>query len=369
MNKKSLNRIFILSAAGILILIAVIAALRPEEPPAETGPVIIEEAEPAIVDFGLTQITPAPTPEPVAPAFAVTLLVGRRPVLTLASEPEAQRLLWEYLTDGAVAPEGERFVSARFAEEIIIADADVHAKVTEFDDAAQMLRDTPALVPLLVVTQRIERTTGEIAVTNEEEPALARGTRFVQQIGAGARTQSTVTVEYVGGEEAQKSEPDTVTLSEARSTILRAGSYQKRDASGEPGKNEGERGKDAGGLELQYPMRGSVVSRFGLREGKMHSGLDIENNVSTKIVAPGEGVVVFCAERGAYGFTVDIDHGNGFVSRLTHLSEVEVELNQRVFMGDTIGRLSAPEEGKGKPHLHYELLIDSIPYNPEFYVS
>jgi murein DD-endopeptidase MepM/ murein hydrolase activator NlpD len=78
--------------------------------------------------------------------------------------------------------------------------------------------------------------------------------------------------------------------------------------------------------------------------------------------------VVFCAERGAYGFVVDIDHGNGFVSRLTHLSDVQVELNQRVFIGDPVGVLAEDTDG-GKPVLHYELIIDGIPYNPLFYID
>ena len=77
---------------------------------------------------------------------------------------------------------------------------------------------------------------------------------------------------------------------------------------------------------------------------------------------------MYCGERGAYGFVVDIDHGNGFVSRLTHLADVQVELNQRVFIGDTVGTL-APDEDGGKPVLHYELIIDGIPYNPLFYID
>jgi len=96
--------------------------------------------------------------------------------------------------------------------------------------------------------------------------------------------------------------------------------------------------------------------------------LEISNSAGTKIVAPGEGVVVYCGERGAYGFVVDIDHGNGFVSRLTHLTDVQVELNQRVFIGDAVGNLAESEDG-GKPVLHYELIIDGIPYNPLFYID
>ena len=69
-----------------------------------------------------------------------------------------------------------------------------------------------------------------------------------------------------------------------------------------------------------------------------------------------------------YGYVVDIDHGNGFVSRLTHLTNVQVEMNQRVFAGDLIGSLAEDEDG-GKPIFHYELIIDGIPYNPLYYID
>ena len=65
---------------------------------------------------------------------------------------------------------------------------------------------------------------------------------------------------------------------------------------------------------------------------------------------------------------VEIDHGNGFVSRLTHCADLQVELNQRVFQGDTVAVLAENTEGSGKPHLHYELLIDGVPYNPYYYL-
>ena len=116
-------------------------------------------------------------------------------------------------------------------------------------------------------------------------------------------------------------------------------------------------------------MRGSVTSSFGFRDGNMHNGMDVAAAAGTEIAAPGEGVVIYCAERGAYGFVVDIDHGNGFVSRLTHLAGVSLELNQRVFGGEAIGTLSDEFDVGVKPHLHYELMIDGIPYNPAFYLD
>jgi murein DD-endopeptidase MepM/ murein hydrolase activator NlpD len=162
--------------------------------------------------------------------------------------------------------------------------------------------------------------------------------------------------------------PQTITLHEARATILRTGTYTKKDTSGTPDRLEGPEGKSKGDLKLAYPMRGQVTTFFGYVEGKMNYGLNIMNMPGTNITAPGEGIVVYCGERGAYGLVVDIDHGNGFVSRLTHLSDVQVEMNQRVFQGDKIGTL-APDEDGDKATFHYELIIDGVPYNPLYYID
>lgn len=368
MRKKRLNFICILSAAGVLTALAIFAGVRQRNRRA-LEPIVIGQAVIDVIDINAITVTPEPTPAPVLPENAVTVLVNRRPVLTLASEPEAQRLLWEYLSECAKAPEGETFVSARFAEEIIIGPMDSNATVMDYAEAWTMLMEAPERIPVLLVTQRTDTVTADVTVTNTEDAALGKGTRIVKQVGAGAVQVSTVTVEYVAAEEARVSEPVVTTAAEARATIIETGTYTRRDTSGAPGKGEGAHGKDAGGLALQYPMRGSVKLRFGVNDGVMHNGLDIENNAGTTVIAPGEGVVAYCGARGAYGYTVDIDHGNGFLSRLTHLQEATVELNQRVFAGETIGTLAPVLDSRDKPHLHYELIIDNVPYNPEFYIG
>ena len=162
--------------------------------------------------------------------------------------------------------------------------------------------------------------------------------------------------------------PVTTTLREARATILRTGTYTKKDTSGSPDRLEGPEGKSKGSLKLAYPMRGQLTGYFGYTDGKMNYGLNIMNMPGTNIVAPGEGVVIYCSERGAYGFVVDIDHGNGFVSRLTHLKDVQVEMNQRVFQGDKVGTLAEDEDGD-KATFHYEVIVDGIPYNPLYYID
>ncbi len=368
MEKKLLNRIFLLTAAGILLALGIVGAIRSMRPDVPTGPILVEQAQPERISIDTAETTPVPTLEPASYQNTVTLLVDRVPLMTLESEFAAKQLLWEYLSSLAVAPDGERFVSAAFDCELILTQADPYAKPLSAGDALAMLAGNPALVPVRVTTLKIERSETSAQVTQTDEPALPKGARIITQLGAGALNETTVETIYRAGQVLTSGAPITNTLREARATILRIGTYAKGISSGSPTRLEGQQGKSKGELKLAYPMRGQVTNYFGFVDGKMNYGLNMVASAGTKITVPGEGVVVYCGERGAYGFVVDIDHGNGFVSRLTHLSEVQVEMNQRVFIGDVVGKLAEDEDG-GKPVLHYELIIDGIPYNPLFYIG
>ena len=368
MDKKLLNRIFLLTAAGILLVLGLVGALRAARPEINAGPVTVEQAQIDHVSVETVEATPAPTQEPETYANTVTLLVDRAPVMTLENELAAKQMLWEYLTSSAIAPEGERFVSAKFDCELILTPGDPVVKPLTAAEALNQLAQNPALVPIVVTTMRTQTSESSPEISETVEPALPKGARIIAQLGAGAVTETSVLTVYRAGVLLEAGAPDTRTVGQARATIVRTGTYTKADTSGNPDRLEGVEGKSKGELKLGYPMRGQVTRHFGYVNGKMNYGLDISNSAGTKIVAPGEGIVVFCAERGAYGFVVDIDHGNGFVSRLTHLSNVQVELNQRVFIGDPVGVLAEDEDG-GKPVMHYELIIDGIPYNPLFYID
>lgn len=367
MDKKLLNRIFFLSTAGVLLLLAVIGALRAARPEAQTGPVIVEQAEIDRISVETQMPTPEPTSEPMTYSDTVTLLVDRVPVMTLSSEFAAKQMLWEYLSSAA-APEGERFLSAKFDCELILVPGDPLVKPLEAASALQTLLQNPNMVPVRLTTMRTEQIETAPEMSQSTEPALPKGARVIAQLGAGALSETRIQAVYHAGVLVETGLPETRTIRAARETIVRTGTYTKAKTSGTPDRLEGVQGKSKGDLKLGYPMRGQVVYHFGYVYGKMNYGLRISNSAGTNIVAPGEGVVVYCAERGAYGFVVDIDHGNGFVSRLTHLADVQVEMNQRVFIGDVVGKLAADAESN-KPVLHYELLIDGIPYNPLFYIG
>lgn len=113
----------------------------------------------------------------------------------------------------------------------------------------------------------------------------------------------------------------------------------------------------------------SLSSGFGrrvdpiTRQAAFHSGLDFQGSANTPIMATAPGVVTIGGRDGAYGITVEIDHGYGFKSRYSHLRQALVEEGQTISAGQRIGLMGATGRATGV-HLHYEVLFNDEPLNP-----
>jgi murein DD-endopeptidase MepM/ murein hydrolase activator NlpD len=122
-----------------------------------------------------------------------------------------------------------------------------------------------------------------------------------------------------------------------------------------------------------WPVRGYLSSKFGNRidpftnQPDFHSGIDISTPIGTRIVAPADGVVVACAEKGAYGNSIIIDHGHGMVTRYGHLANYAVRPGQRVKRGDPIAYVGSTGRSQA-PHLHYEVWVRDQAQNPIHFI-
>ena len=183
MDKKFLNRIFLFVAAGVLLSLGVVGALRAARPVPQTGPVVLEEAQAEMVSVDAVEVTPEPTPEPLSYQNTVTLLVDRVPVMTLGTELAAKQMLWEYL-NSSTAPEGEKFLSARFDCELILTPADPYSKPLEASEALEMLATNPSLVPVRVTTLRTQISEESPQISSSEESALPKGERVEAALDA-----------------------------------------------------------------------------------------------------------------------------------------------------------------------------------------
>lgn len=121
--------------------------------------------------------------------------------------------------------------------------------------------------------------------------------------------------------------------------------------------------------ELQWPVRGTVTSEFGprmhpiLHQERQHDGLDIAAQAGTPVRAAADGRVVFSGERGGYGQVVELDHGNGLITRYAHNQVNRVEEGQTVRRGQTIALVGSTGLSTG-PHVHFEVRQDGQAIDP-----
>ncbi len=112
-----------------------------------------------------------------------------------------------------------------------------------------------------------------------------------------------------------------------------------------------------------------ITSNFGMRTDPFrkrpawHGGIDMGAGWNAPIVAAGPGTVIYAGAKSGYGRVVEVDHGQGFVSRYAHLNKVLVKRGQVVSLGDKVGLMGSSGRSTG-PHLHYEVLFHGKPYNP-----
>jgi murein DD-endopeptidase MepM/ murein hydrolase activator NlpD len=130
-------------------------------------------------------------------------------------------------------------------------------------------------------------------------------------------------------------------------------------------------------LPLTAPVADpSVSSGFGTRVDPflgtpaLHTGLDFRalQGMPVGATAPGTVIAADIGYNGGYGNMVDIDHGNGIVTRFGHLSEISVKVGQAVGKGTIIGRAGSTGRATG-PHVHYEVRIDDDPIDPTRFLS
>lgn len=124
------------------------------------------------------------------------------------------------------------------------------------------------------------------------------------------------------------------------------------------------------GINLIRPVSGIITSRFGAassRRVSRHTGLDIGASTGTKIKACAGGTVTFSGYKGSYGYMVVINHGNGVETYYGHCSKLYVTAGQQVNQGDVIAAVGNTGNSTG-PHLHLEIRVNGVAYNPQNYL-
>jgi murein DD-endopeptidase MepM/ murein hydrolase activator NlpD len=118
------------------------------------------------------------------------------------------------------------------------------------------------------------------------------------------------------------------------------------------------------------PIAGWLTSKFSyhryhpiLHKYRPHLGIDIAAPYGTVVVAPASGTVIRVARAKGYGRVMDVDHGNGIMTRYGHLSRFLAHKGDTVVRGQAIARVGRSGLATG-PHLHYEVHVDGMTVDP-----
>lgn len=119
---------------------------------------------------------------------------------------------------------------------------------------------------------------------------------------------------------------------------------------------------------------GFITSLFGHRtdpfsgRGAFHEGIDFAGRQGSKVLAVASGIVTYSGDRSGYGELVEINHGNGYVTRYGHNERVLVRVGETVRKGQQLATMGNTGRSTG-PHVHFEVLLNGAVVNPSQYIQ
>jgi len=119
---------------------------------------------------------------------------------------------------------------------------------------------------------------------------------------------------------------------------------------------------------------GWLSSPYGYRtdpftgKRRWHAGVDLAGKEGSDIITVGAGVVTFAGDRFGYGNLVEVDHGDGLVTRYAHAKTIKVETGDVVQKGQVVALMGSTGRSTG-PHVHFEVIRNGKSENPEKYIQ
>lgn len=212
-------------------------------------------------------------------------------------------------------------------------------------------------VPLLTV-QTVEVATYSDIIpydTNYEDSAgLYKGEQSTKVKGVNGEREVTARIIRDNGIEVDRVELSSVVIKEASPAVVLRGTKDLPPLQGT--------GK------LKAPVSGyRITSKFGMRGGSMHTGVDMACKYGTDIHAADGGTVTFAGYKGSYGYLIIINHGGGMETYYAHCSTMLVKKGDKVYQGQHIANVGTTGRSTG-PHVHFEVRINGTPKNPLNYL-
>lgn len=131
---------------------------------------------------------------------------------------------------------------------------------------------------------------------------------------------------------------------------------------------------EATGVMINPCPDARVTSEFGPRKrptagaSTKHKGIDLGAPEGTNIIAADGGTVIVAKWNNTRGYYIDIDHGNGIVTRYQHLSKMLVNVGDKVDISQSIAKVGSTGVSTGA-HLHFEVMVNGTHVNPRDYIT
>ena len=242
-----------------------------------------------------------------------------------------------------------------YVNEIGAADERIATSVGQAKGAAREARERTRKLRGVVAaeTRAVQARTEQVRavrdqlVSNRRELVAARSTKRVSLKSVRASEREEVS-------EAQALERVSASLGAQIQASQAASSYSPPSSS-----------PSASGFI--WPVNGPVTSPFGMRWGRMHTGIDIGVADGTPIHAAAAGRVIYAVWMDGYGNLAFIDHGSGLSTGYAHQSSVAVSNGETVAQGQVIGYVGCTGHCFG-PHLHFEVRVNGAPVDPLGYL-
>ena len=131
---------------------------------------------------------------------------------------------------------------------------------------------------------------------------------------------------------------------------------------------------DRNAVPSRNPIDSYITSGYGgradpIRGGhQFHKGIDFEADVGEPVMTVADGVVSFSGPRAGYGNTVEVDHGNGYVTRYAHNSRLTTRVGDLVRSGQQIAKAGSTGRSTGA-HVHFEVWENGRVVNPRKFLG
>ena len=237
------------------------------------------------------------------------------------------------------------------------------------------------IISLLLYSQKINQDVKDETMTLDQMTDMMGDTNEYNDETESASTEIGKTVEESEEEAKQENVVTNETVQNISSNESVESSSATTNTTQSTSSEEKEETQEVKELAFQKPVEGEIVREFAqenlvysetLEEWVTHNGIDIKADKTTVVKAAEAGVVKSIKNDPRYGLTIVIEHDNTYQTVYSNLltSELVVE-GETVEKGQSIGTVgnSAVFEIADEPHLHFEILKDSIAIDPSIYIQ